>query len=245
MTCDAADHKCAGTALQTAINGGGTVYVCPGEYTGRFTVGQDASVTIVGAGTGDNPATSTILKTTNYVNLEVTSATSCAVTRLRIEGNLGDSESPPSSGLRIVDSHATFTNCDFSRFGPKYNTHAFRTLGSTVELVNCLLHNSHNSVSGGVRVEGGSLTLNRTTIRNNSTVNFGGGIDVEEAGTVTLSNGSLITENRAGPEGGGGIYAAAGTTVNISSDSTVVANLDVNNEISNCQGAGTFNGTCG
>ncbi|MCA9877217.1 MAG: hypothetical protein KC442_05535 [Thermomicrobiales bacterium] len=248
VTCGATDHTCAGTALQTALDGGGTVYVCPGVYTGNFTVGEDASVSIIGAGTSSDPATSTILKTpagnpTNLVNLTVTKATSFSATRLRIEGNQEDTPAN-NSGVEIVDAKATFTNCDFSRFGPKYGTTGFQTQDSTVELIDCLLHNSANSNSGGVKVQGGLLTLNHTTIRDSFTTSQGGGIGLM-AGTVTLTNGSLIRENGAGPQQGGGIYAEAGTTVNISADSSVVDNWDVNGQVSNCNGDGTFNGTCG
>ena len=48
-----------GTALQSALNSGGTIYVCPGRYVGNFTI--PTGVSVIGAGEGDDPDSNTIL----------------------------------------------------------------------------------------------------------------------------------------------------------------------------------------
>ena len=274
VTCGAADHTCDATALQTALAGGGTVVVCPGLYTGTVSVESIASVTMIGAGMGDDPAMNTVLR-----DLAVISVTTFAMSHARVHGfAAGDCEA--DNGIYIKDSGATLTDCAIANIGPKFCNTNNNFQGSTVEMVNCLVTGSYLYGAGGLFVSGGKLTVRGSALRNNFTLGRGGGLYVANGAVVKLLDGTTVTENRAddkgggiyvsagaevtlerstvtdnktrlGGDGGGGIYADTGVKVTISADSSVTGNIltDPNNpshtEPNNCAGPGTIEGTCG
>jgi len=88
------------------------------------------------------------------------------------------------------------------------------------------------------------LTVRGSAIRQNYTLADGGGLHVRNDAVVKLLDGTTVTNNKA-DQLGGGIYATSGGTVTISSDSSVTGNTNVKDAPSNCEGDGTFNGTCG
>lgn len=239
VTCAAADHTCDTAALQTALNNGGTVVVCPGLYSGSIAVADLAALTIIGAGDEDDPATNTVLR-----SLSITGVTTFAMSQVRVRGFVNDASCPFPSGISISGSGATLTDCAIAAIGPKFcNTRSAFT-SSTVEMVKCLVTGSYRYFYGGLLVDGGKLTLRGSTFRQNYTLDDGGGLRAINGAVVKLLDGTTVTDNRADGDGGG-IYAVAGSTVTISNDSSVTGNKDSRDNPSNCEGGGTFDGTCG
>jgi predicted outer membrane repeat protein len=89
--------------------------------------------------------------------------------------------------------------------------------GQTASLAGLTVANGN---AGGICSNGGTLTVNDSTVSRNSATVSGGGI--ESFGTLTIS-GSTLSANTAGSVGGGIFNAASGTlTVK---DCTVLNNV--------------------
>lgn len=131
------------------------------------------------------------------------------------------------TGLEIVDGIAagsTVTDCQGG---------AIRNAGGTVVLNDSLIANSFAG-EGGAIYNIGTITLNDTTVRQNTGAKVGGGISNGSGGTTTL-NRSTVEQNLhqatafdqppcanvLGSVGGGGIANAGGVTLE---DSTVALN---------------------
>ncbi|MEZ4564474.1 MAG: right-handed parallel beta-helix repeat-containing protein [Thermomicrobiales bacterium] len=216
ITCGTTDHTCDAAALETALAGGGAVVVCPGLYTGRISVKNVASVTMLGGGQGDDPTSSTVLR-----YLEVTNVAAFAMSHVRIQG-FARTNCVADNGIYIEDSGATLTDCAIADIGPKFCT-AFSTLrDSIVEMVDCLVTGSYLYGSGGLHISGGRLTLRRSSIKSNYTLDNGGGLSATDGALVEILDGTAITENRA-EGGGGGINVGGGAEVRLHG-STVTGN---------------------
>jgi hypothetical protein len=185
--CQACDVTCTGSAaecgadLQAAFAGSkATLYVCPGEYAGGFTMARP--VTVIGAGQGETPASNTILDGGGTQRV------------LHVPGGTG---AVVLAGLRVTGGHQD------NGLGA-----GIWHRGASLEARDCTIAgNAGGGVSGaGVYNEGTSMTLRRCTITNNHTSNDafqgdGGGIS-HVTGTLTLED-CLVTENRADNTGGG------------------------------------------
>jgi hypothetical protein len=73
VTCPSGNPVICGALLQSVLNLGETLYVCPGVYRANFTA--EADLTMIGAGENDDPASNTILEG----NGRDRSSTSCLV----------------------------------------------------------------------------------------------------------------------------------------------------------------------
>ncbi len=181
VVCGSDSFAC-GQALTAALGTGGTVYACPGLYTGSFVLNKDVS--LIGAGQGTDPSTSTILdpKGVNRV-VDVAGTVTAALRGLRITG--GEQQTEDGGGIRNAGS-LTVSDCTIT---------ANRTI----------------SVSGGGIANLGTLTLIASAVtKNEALIGFGGGI--ANSGTVTLDSACSVTGNTAtGASGGGGIHTNGGT----------------------------------
>jgi predicted outer membrane repeat protein len=172
VICDSSGTAC-GDALKTVLAGGGTVYACPGRYVGNFTVGNGA---LIGAGQGDNPATSTILDASgNGVVVFVAPTIVAALHGLRLTGG----NVPASAGGGINNN-------------------------GTVTATSCTVDQNHSGIAGGgiAHVSGGKLTLNACTVSRNTSPGDGGGI-YTFGGAMTIM-GTAINGNKG--KNGGGLY---------------------------------------
>jgi hypothetical protein len=199
-TCEACDVACAsgdsaacGETLNKAIAQGGTVHVCPGRYSGPFPL--TTSVEIIGAGSGDDPATGTILLGAAGQGSVVPVTTASVTARL--------------ASLRVTGGNGTSNNS-----GGVYISH----MTANVTIEDCALVENTGSYGGGVSVYYGTLTVRGSDISYN-TATHGGGV-----ATATLSTfeSTTITYNTASSEGGG-IFVNSGT-INLDSSVTVTNN---------------------
>ncbi|MFT4038970.1 MAG: hypothetical protein QM692_12370 [Thermomicrobiales bacterium] len=187
VTCSDTPALC-GVALQTALTTGGDVYVCPGRYAGLFTVAGDET-TITGAGDGDDSATSTILDGQSAgAVFTIDSGLTTTFSRVRITGGGG-----------------MFT------IGGAISAPAG---GNTLIVRNSTLI-GNSGASGGAIFLDGALELTDSRVLNNSAGNIGGGINLSNVSSGTVSHtitNTTFSENSASNEAGA-VYIASGSGV--------------------------------
>ncbi len=234
VVCEAPGRTCSGGQLQSALNVGGAVHVCPGRYTGEFLI--DRPVSLVGAGNGDDPATSTILDGLGERVVRVDNGTNPVVAtlaNLRITGGVADD----GAGIRIVAAaEVSLISCVIvENSGDDSSDGGGIESSGTLFLTGCLVEGNAATDGGGIKVNAGATFLRDTIVRNNVATE-GGGILVE-GGSLVLEPGTRVTGNTAPT--GGGISSAAGTSVTISAGAFVI-----DNNPENCDINGTSSGAC-
>lgn len=173
--------------LASALESGGEIVACPGRYIGTFAL--NASATLIGAGDGTDPATSTILDADGAGR--VITAAPGVTAELR--------------GLRVTGGKTAVSVDGAGIFNEGVLT--LRTCTVT--------KNSSGGSGGGIGHTGdGSnrLTLDGCTVSDNVSGAFGGGIDNGCPATIA---GSLISGNDAELDGGG-IFNNDALTINAS-----------------------------
>lgn len=234
IACTSGDSAACGKALAGAIADGGAIRVCPGEYSGPFPLTQDAE--IIGAGSGDDPATSTILVGVEGLGSVVPVPRGVPViarlASLRVTGgNVSSTDKNNSGGVYINNTSADVTIEDCALVGNTGN------YGGGVSVFNGALTISGSDISHNTAAHGGAIataslsTIESTTITKNTATSDGGGIFVN-SGTSNLGAGVTITENTSngGANTGGGIYKYTNASV-INNAATVT-----NNTPDNCAG---------
>lgn len=264
VTCTGTPKQC-GAALQAAMDGGGTVYACPGRYQGGFALGPPlANLSLIGAGAGDDPASNTILDGQDLagvldiggglgpVTLERVRFTdgfaaigagirqtngTLRMTECTVEGNT-------SSGLGggiAVGGTLEMTRCtlrDNSALGSLGEGGGLYTIGTST-LTDCLVEDNYASDSGGgIAVFGGAAFLAGTTqVRDNVVdTGFGGGIYIQTSDLLTIAETCRVTENTAPAGNGGGIANSGAVTVTLQGSSGSTSPIVVDNCRENCTG---------
>ena len=203
-------------ALSTAEDGD-TIRLCPGEHkTVNQVIAKD--VTVVGAGSGDDPGTNTILKSDGSGRvLTIPAGAEVELRDLKVTGGRATGAFPAFNGGGIV------------------NQGALRLVGVEVS------DNVAQNVGGGIHQfsSGATLTMRNSTVRRN-TARYGAGMFTSEP--TTLEAGSIVEENRAlgtdGSGGGGGIWNGS-TDLKLKDGSVVRTNFSAN------QGGGIYNASGG
>jgi parallel beta-helix repeat protein len=258
VTCPGGDPSACGASLQTALNAGGTVYVCPGTYQGGFTI--DAAVTVIGAGEGESAASNSILDGNGTARVvEISDGTGTVeLAQLRLTG--GAPEDDEGGGIRHQGTTLRMTDCTitgntangnlgggiFSDTGTSLEltrctvseNHAFQSHGGgiatlgTMTLTDCLIERNDAVLGGGILCEGLHALAGSTAVRGN-VASGAGGIYVN-GGTLTIAETCRVTENTAGLAGnGGGIFLSAGTVALEGADPSPIV---VDNCHENCAG---------
>jgi hypothetical protein len=220
VTCTGTPAEC-GAALQTAINGRGTVYVCPGTYQGPFFITE--GVTVIGAGDGANAASNTILSGNHEARVVETTIHDGSVDlqRLRITGGrvrdrTGGGIFHRCNFLRMTDCTITGNTVENENGGGIANSN-----GRTMHLTRCTLSDNHATGGGPFNGRGGAIyalgpvTLTDCIFELNSASVGGGGIHVNDR-TTTLAGETIVRNNRSnelGTSGGGGIDSSFGIVV--------------------------------
>ncbi len=259
VTCSGTPEEC-GSALQTALDDGGTVYLCPGAYQGGFTI--NAAVSVIGAGDGDDTASNTILDgndaaravlinsgtgTVELERLRITGgATSSFAAGIRHEGTTlrmrdctvtGNTGAGGSSAGGISSNFGTtleLTRCTVSdNHAPDAIAGGIDIVGTTT-LTDCLIEGNDASVGGGIYLWGGLTTLaGSTEVRGNTASNLAGGIYVRFLGTLVIAETCRVTNNTAPAGKGGGIFNDGGTVTLQGADPSPIV---VANCVENCAG---------
>jgi predicted outer membrane repeat protein len=227
-----------------AASSGETITICPGTYSGTITIGK--SLTLIGAGDGDNPAVDTILQAAMHSTTVTILSGSGTFQNLRITGG---SSSGPGGGIFDDSSSGTLTMTDCS---VSNNTAAGDGGGifhnGQMTLIRCTVTaneaTSATAFGGGI-YHSGNATLDTSSVSSNTAGGNGGGTrNADSFSTLSLINGSSVTNNHAGGQGGG-IHNPG--TVACSGGSTVSGNTQGTLPVtSDCVDAGTGTGcaTC-
>lgn len=164
VTCNGNGPAC-GTALNVRLAQGGTVYVCPGRYEGVFSSG---SIKLIGAGNGEDPATSTILDAQNQGRVLTTSnGATVSLARLRImRGRLN---ADTGGGIFAKDGE--------------------------LQMDACVVESNVALYGGGIHVTNGRLTLTKSTVLNNTASDGGGGVLLSRCLQSTIAQ-SIVTGNK-------------------------------------------------
>jgi hypothetical protein len=188
VTCNA-DGQACGTALNARLAKGGTVYVCPGRYVGVFSSG---SVKLIGAGSGEDPATSTILDAQNMGRALTTSkGATVSLNRLRIMRGRLDSDT--GGGVFAEDGD--------------------------LQMDDCVVESNVAQYGGGVHVSDGRLTLTNSVVLNNTATYGGAGVLLSRCLQSTISRSQIVgnkTTSTAGNSGFGAGVVAGLTPIAIS-----------------------------
>ncbi len=213
IACPTDNHVCDGTALKTTLAAatGGTIFVCPGRYIGNF---EPGSVTIIGAGDGDDPSTSTILDANGSGRvLLIASGKAVTLQGIRMQGGAA---AGTGGGVRNEGS-LSLAACTVTGNEATSGAGGIFSVGA-LTLTRCrVTSNKSTKYGGGIGVYGGTTTLARSVVSQNEARNAGGGIDAA-AGTVRVTDSSQITRNSAGK--GAGIYAGGAVELDASSSVT-------------------------
>jgi predicted outer membrane repeat protein len=251
VICTSGDPVTCGNALQTKMNGGGTLYVCPGRYRPSDSLGRGflppaAGVTLIGAGEGPNPTSNTHLDAIGAGRVLTinTGVGLVELVRLRVTGgdttilapgfisaagiSHGGGSTSNGSTLRMTECTVAGNRCGGNADACGVRVGQNRRL----EMLRCTISDNHHTQGGGGIFSFGFTTLTDCRVENNSATERGGGILVT-GGTLDISETCRVTQNTAAPGTGGGIRNAGGTVTLQGANPTQIV---VNNCHENCVG---------
>lgn len=217
--CRACDVICTGDAiacgseLMQKLMDSTTLVVCPGRYQANLML---PSATLIGAGAGDDPATSTILDAGGQgrvVDLEEN-----AVVSLR--------------GLRITNG------------GTNGSGGGARVLSGSLKLTDCAVAGNTSTQGGGIG-SSGTLRLTNTQIMENTAFSKGGGLEIFGSSPTFITNCVIALNTSGGAEGGGGIVSELSTLTIVGTeirDNMAVGG--VGGGLAITSGMATFNAAC-
>lgn len=222
-TCAACNVTCAGTAaecgatLQAAIeaaSAGARLRLCPGAYQGGFTIGK--ALTLVGAGQGSDPQTSTILdgNTTQRVLLVQGGTSDVTLEHLRVaRGEVG---SGLGGGILHRGKTLVMQDCTVAANRGRLGGGLLADNGSPLQMTRCAVldnvapFDGTSTAGGGLVVSPGTTLTDCTITGNTAEQGHGGGIlAISTVGEpVTLAGATVIQRNTA--HWGGGIFSSQG-----------------------------------
>jgi hypothetical protein len=256
VTCSGTPEAC-GTALQTALDVGGTVYVCPGTYQGGFEIKE--AVTVIGAGQEDDAASNTILDGNDAARVVQINPGTGTVELAQVcltGGDAGVDEggsAEDGGGVQHQGTTLRMRDCTVTGNTAGDGGGISSDAGTTLELTRCTLSESHSAGGGGGISAGGTTTLTDCLIEGNdapfgagivseglttlagstevrgNTANIAGGGILVGGGTLTIAETCRVTENTAG----GGIFNQGGTVTLAGADPSPIV---VDNCPQNCAG---------
>ncbi|MDQ2653212.1 MAG: right-handed parallel beta-helix repeat-containing protein, partial [Chloroflexota bacterium] len=195
------DSVTSGATLQARMEPpGGTIRVCPGRYQHNFLLNRPTNVVVIGAGDGEDEASSTILDAGGSGRtLTINQYATASLRGVRITGG----DDTLGGGIRN-DGGLTLTACtvsgnDANLGGALYYSNA--ATGS-LALIDCRL--TDNDANRGAGIDNNSIlavTLSGCTISKNRSVQDGAGI-YNNGGALDITD-CEINENEAQGNGGG------------------------------------------
>lgn len=247
--CDVCPSGCPFTTLAAAVAGtpdGGTIRICPGTYaTNNVTINKN--LTIIGAGSGSDPTTDTILTGGNMsqvlaIVLATVTIQDLTVTNGKATDECGGIDVAFNATLNLERVEVVSNTSDVTSTGPNSGGGLFVGAGSTAvvkasHIASNTTQGGGSAVGGGI-FNGGTLTLETTVVELNS-ARGGGGIYNSTNAKLTLNTGVAITKNTAtqpigmlGPLGSG-IYNRGTITDNDPTHTNVFDNNPTSNQCVN------------
>ncbi len=218
------DSTASGAVLQNRLTTGGNLRVCPGRYENNFEI--RANVVLIGAGDGEDEASSTILDAGGSGRtVTVFEPARASLQGVRITGGSASN----GGGIRNM-GNLTLTACTVSGNssslgGGIYNSF---TGPSSLTLDDCRVIDNTATVNGG-GLHNNSVSvvrLNGCTFALNDSGEDGGGI-LNNSGTIEITN-TEISENEAQGDGGGVFNSTSVATspgdVTFDADSSITSN---------------------
>ncbi|MFT4040432.1 MAG: hypothetical protein QM692_19790 [Thermomicrobiales bacterium] len=195
VTCTGSPTAC-GAELAAALLIGGDIYVCPGLYEGNFSAGINGTA-VYGAGSGDDPATNTIVDGANAARVfSVPQLTETTFSRLRIiNGNAGNF----SAGGAI--------NVDTVLFG---------TTARDLTVDRCVFAGNKAGSGGAIATFSNLYLSNSQFTGNEATFNFGGVLNLSGQTFAEVSTITNCTFTDNSSASWGGVIYSANQTINVS-----------------------------
>lgn len=212
-TCDVTCPvgTCSGATLRDKIIDGGTIYVCPGRYTGTYRL-RTAAAVVIGAGQGDDTRSSTILDAQQADRVvSATEGGTHELHNLRITGGNnalgGGVRANNETRLTMVDCTVTENNTSSPPIGVRGG--GIDSFNAITILTRCTISNNKalagDGIGGGI-FQGGeahhTLTMTDCRITQNSGVDAGGVCKLFEA-VVDMTN--TFVWNNTDPQCSGSI----------------------------------------
>lgn len=218
VVCTGNPVACGSQLSQELLNSG-TIHVCPGRYAGNFEIA--ANTTLIGAGSGDDPARNTVLDARdNGRVLKITDAvTQVKLVGLRLTG--GNVENTDLGGaILALSAHVQAERCALVANKALYGGAMY--LGGRLQLTESLVTDNSAAVAGGIYLDGcdDSYITDSTISQNHATAGVGGGIAVGFTSLTVV--GSEITTNDASVYGGS--IAAIEAQLTLDADTTITRN---------------------
>ncbi|MBI2346090.1 MAG: DUF4215 domain-containing protein [Deltaproteobacteria bacterium] len=116
----------------------------------------------------------------------------------------------------------TISNSTISHNTTSENGGGLRGNSSTLTITNSIISGNSAKRGGAIYSAASTMTLNGSTISQNTSTLYGGGILAEVSGTLTMKNSTIRDNSATAPYDGGGLYGG-GTTVTVG-NSTVAKN---------------------
>jgi hypothetical protein len=210
---------------------GDTINVAAGTYTDKPNFGAKTA-TLQGAGAGTtifNGGGTAWALTSNVTAAKTLTLKDLALTNGKGTNGLGGAFAAGSGQVvmtNVVLTGSTSTNVGGGAYVPAAASGSLTMNGGVVS------GNTAANGGGGIYTAGGTVTLNGTTITNNTVTGLGGGGFYAAAGTHSLTN-TTLSANKALAGVGGAIASAATVTL---TGGSVTGNTAVN-------GAGVYNNT--
>lgn len=200
--------SCTETALDNALNGGGTVTFNCGANTKTLTL---TFTKIIQADTtldGDNKI---ILRAPNLYHFQVYAGFTLNLKNIKLQDGTSGSAGAIENYGTLIANHVTFFNNHAQGNGGAIANYGAATIKSST-----FTENFAENMGGAIYHSGSALTLNKSTFINNQATNYGGAVATDN-GTINIKRSTFRSNNTlASVSGGGALNLQTPTTGNIS-----------------------------
>jgi hypothetical protein len=210
VRCNDTPTAC-GAALQATIDAaaeGDTLIICQGTYRGGFRISR--SLTLIGAGQGEDPARNTILDGNNSQQVLNIPGNTGTVTLKRLTITRGAVGAGDGGGILHKGTRLIMRDCTVAGNHGRNGAGVVHQSG-TLEMTRCTVRDNVAPTTAIAAATGGGLfiagqaTLTDCLIANNESANSAGGLYVVTAEPVILAGTTVVRDNKAML--GGGIFA--------------------------------------
>lgn len=190
---------------------GGEIVVCPGTYNERLLISQDLSIEAL-----EGPATTVVQSDGSGPAVQIDGG-EVSLQGLTLTG--GDSNGV-GGGLSVLDLGPVYVeDCVITGNSSTDGAGIYATEGVEMEIDSSTISDNAGEIGGGIAFYGDILTINTTTIENNTATDSGAGLFISNFGDAELTS-CTVTGNSAPVGGGFGNVDSVVTVI----DSTVTSN---------------------